>query len=40
MLPMLKGGHLAGSVVHFVALMWIGSVASFLADILIGGLMG
>jgi flagellar protein FlaJ len=40
MLPMLKGGHLAGSVVHFVALMWIGSVSSYLADILIGGLMG
>ncbi len=40
MLPMLKGGHLAGAVIHFIALMWIGSVGAFLAQFLIGSLMG
>jgi archaeal flagellar protein FlaJ len=40
MLPMLKGGHLASSVVHFVALLWIGSVAAYVAGIMVGGLMG
>ena len=40
MLPMLKGGHLAGAVIHFIALMWIGSVGSYFSSIMIGGLMG
>jgi archaellum biogenesis protein FlaJ (TadC family) len=37
---MLKGGHLAGAVIHFIALMWIGAVGAFLAQFLIGSLMG
>jgi flagellar protein FlaJ len=40
MLPMLKGGHLAGSIIHFIAMMWIGSVGGFMAQMMIGGLMG
>jgi flagellar protein FlaJ len=40
MLPMLKGGHLAGAVIHFIALMWIGSVGSYFSSIMIGGLIG
>ena len=40
LLPMLKGGHLAGSVIHFITLMWVGSVGSYLSNILIAGLMG
>ena len=39
MLPMLKGGHLAGSIIHFIAMMWIGSVGGFMAQMMIGGLM-
>ena len=39
MLPLLKGGHMAGSLIHFIALMWIGSVGGFMANIMISGLM-
>jgi len=39
MLPMLKGGHMAGAIIHFIALMWIGSVGGFMAEMMIGGLM-
>jgi flagellar protein FlaJ len=40
MLPMIKGGHVVGSVVHFIALIWIGSTSSLLSKYLIGGLLG
>lgn len=40
MLPMIKGGHVVGSVVHFIALIWIGSTSSLLSQYLIGGLLG
>ncbi len=40
MLPMIKGGHIVGSVTHFIALIWIASVASLVSKFLIGGLLG
>lgn len=40
MLPMIKGGHIVGSVVHFIALIWIASAASLISTYLIGGLLG
>lgn len=40
MLPLLKGGHVAGSVIHFIALIWIGSLSSLISQMLISGLMG
>jgi len=39
MLPMIKGGHIVGSVVHFIALIWIASVASLVSQYLIDGLL-
>jgi flagellar protein FlaJ len=39
MLPMIKGGHIVGSIVHFIALIWIASVASMISQSLIGGLL-
>ncbi|NLI73459.1 MAG: archaellar assembly protein FlaJ [Euryarchaeota archaeon] len=40
MLPMIKGGHIVVSVVHFIALMWIASAASLISTYLIGALLG
>ncbi len=40
MLPMIKGGHIVGSVTHFIALIWIASVASLVSKFLIGWLLG
>ena len=40
MLPMIKGGHIVGSVIHFIALIWIASAASLISTYLIGGLLG
>jgi flagellar protein FlaJ len=40
MLPMIKGGHIVGSVVHFIALIWIASASSLISQYLIGGLLG
>lgn len=40
MLPMIKGGHIVGSVVHFIALIWIASASSLISHFLIGGLLG
>jgi flagellar protein FlaJ len=40
MLPMIKGGHIVGSGIHFVAMVWIASIASFLSKFLIGLLVG
>jgi flagellar protein FlaJ len=40
LLPMLKGGHIAGFVVHFVTLLWMGSVSSLISQMLISGLVG
>lgn len=39
MLPMIKGGHIVGSIVHFIALIWIASVASMVSQSLISGLL-
>jgi len=39
MLPMIKGGHIVGSLVHFIALMWIASASSLVSQYLIGGLL-
>ncbi|MBI0584381.1 MAG: archaellar assembly protein FlaJ [Methanomassiliicoccus sp.] len=39
MLPMIKGGHIVGSVVHFIALIWIASAASLISQYLVGGLL-
>ncbi|MDW5562866.1 MAG: type II secretion system F family protein [Methanomassiliicoccus sp.] len=39
MLPMIKGGHIVGSVVHFIALIWIASAASMISETLISGLL-
>ena len=39
MLPMIKGGHIVGSIVHFIALIWIASVASMISQSLISGLL-
>ncbi len=39
MLPMIKGGHIVGSVVHFIALIWIASASSMVSQYLIGGLL-
>jgi len=39
MLPMIKGGHVVGSIVHFIALIWIASVASMISQSLISGLL-
>ena len=32
MLPLLRGGHMAGAAIHFIALLWIGSVSAFIVD--------
>jgi flagellar protein FlaJ len=40
MLPMIKGGHVVGSVVHFIALIWIASASSLISQSLIGGMLG
>ena len=40
MLPLLKGGHVAGSVIHFVALIWVASAASLASAYLISMLLG
>ena len=39
MLPMLRGGHMAGAAIHFIALLWIGSVSAFVVDIMLKGLL-
>lgn len=39
MLPMLRGGHIAGAGIHFIALLWIGSVSAFVVDIMLKGLL-
>lgn len=39
MLPMLRGGHMAGAAIHFIALLWIGSVSAFVVDMMLKGLL-
>jgi flagellar protein FlaJ len=39
MLPMIKGGHVVGSIVHFIALIWIASASSLISQSLISGLL-
>jgi flagellar protein FlaJ len=39
MLPMLKGGHMAGAGIHFIAMLWIGSASAFMVDIMLKGLL-
>jgi flagellar protein FlaJ len=39
MLPLLRGGHMAGAVIHFIALLWIGSVSAFMVEIMLKGLL-
>jgi len=39
MLPMIKGGHIVGSLVHFIALIWIGSLASAISQFMITALL-
>jgi flagellar protein FlaJ len=39
MLPMIKGGHIVGSVVHFIALIWIASASSMISEMMISGLL-
>jgi flagellar protein FlaJ len=39
MLPLLRGGHIAGAAIHFIALLWIGSVSAFIVDLMLKGLL-
>jgi len=39
MLPLLRGGHMAGAAIHFIALLWIGSVSAFIVDLMLKGLL-
>jgi flagellar protein FlaJ len=39
MLPMLRGGHLAGAAIHFIVLLWIGAFASFAVDMMLRTLL-
>jgi flagellar protein FlaJ len=39
MLPMLRGGHLAGAAIHFIVLLWIGAFASFAVDMMLKTLL-
>jgi flagellar protein FlaJ len=39
MLPLLRGGHLAGAAIHFIALLWIGSVSAFIVELMLKGLL-
>ncbi len=39
MLPLLRGGHIAGAGIHFIALLWIGSVSAFIVQLMLNGLL-
>jgi flagellar protein FlaJ len=39
MLPMLRGGHMAGAGIHFIAMLWIGSASAFAVDLMLKGLL-
>jgi flagellar protein FlaJ len=39
MLSILRGGHTASAAIHFVAMIWIGTVSSFLVQMLMSGML-
>lgn len=40
MLPLLRGGHITTAAVHFIVLLWVGSLAQFCVGLVLSGLLG
>ncbi|MEM0449566.1 MAG: type II secretion system F family protein [Methanomassiliicoccales archaeon] len=40
MLPLLRGGHLAGAAIHFIVMLWLASAAQLAVDLMLSGLLG